>query len=272
MSRRLARALVALIAACIGLGAAPALAQVPPLPVPAVPPEAQPVLEIVAPIVSPQCGNATLVVALAPGVVGSLGAPLPVNILPVLGPAFIICGTVPAPKSSTLLVCAIDDQTLAAIAQITVAAAGIPPPVDTRLVGPLVETTYVIEDNLPPPANTAGLADMAKATLACRSSRDSATPGAAAPAVDAVEPDVDASAFDDLALPDTLADAAPLAADGGGQQLGSAAAPAFRPVVDVGNPGFAYPVVFALPLIVLIVGGYLGFALTRPIAVDDPRA
>jgi hypothetical protein len=39
------------------------------------------------------------------------------------------------------------------------------------------------------------------------------------------------------------------------------------PVVSVGGPGFAYPVVFALPLVLLGLGGYLGWALTRPVLV-----
>jgi hypothetical protein len=36
------------------------------------------------------------------------------------------------------------------------------------------------------------------------------------------------------------------------------------PVLSVGGPGFAYPVVFALPLLLLGLGGYLGWALNRP--------
>ena len=37
------------------------------------------------------------------------------------------------------------------------------------------------------------------------------------------------------------------------------------PVFSVSGPGFAYPVVFALPLVLLGLGGYLGWALTRPV-------
>jgi hypothetical protein len=36
------------------------------------------------------------------------------------------------------------------------------------------------------------------------------------------------------------------------------------PVVSVGGSGFAYPAVFALPLLLLGLGGYLGWALNRP--------
>ena len=37
------------------------------------------------------------------------------------------------------------------------------------------------------------------------------------------------------------------------------------PVFSVSGPGFAYPAVFALPLLLLGLGGYLGWALTRPV-------
>jgi len=37
------------------------------------------------------------------------------------------------------------------------------------------------------------------------------------------------------------------------------------PVVQVSGPGFAYPVILALPLLLLALGGYLGWVLTRPV-------
>ena len=43
-----------------------------------------------------------------------------------------------------------------------------------------------------------------------------------------------------------------------------------RSVVVVGGPGFAYPVVLGLPLLLLCLGGYLGWALTRPVATTGP--
>jgi hypothetical protein len=53
------------------------------------------------------------------------------------------------------------------------------------------------------------------------------------------------------------------------------AAPAASPQLGAastavpGGPGFAYPIVFGLPLVLLALGGYLGRALTRP--VDPPK-
>ena len=40
----------------------------------------------------------------------------------------------------------------------------------------------------------------------------------------------------------------------------------FAPAFVTGGPGFAYPVVMAIPLLLLILGGYLGWALTQPVA------
>ncbi len=271
MTRTRARLAVAALLGLLALaGPASAQTELPPLPLPTVPSEAQPVLEIVAPLASPQCGNATLVVALAPGVIGGAVGPLPLDILPLLGPAFVICGSIPVPEPSSRLVCAVDDQVLAALTQVTVAAAGLAPPVDTRIVGPLAEILVHVQDNLPPPANTAGLAEMAAATLACRAVRNAAPPDDAA-VEEAAAPEPPTDTFsDELALPDLGTDLTVSDEIVGGDAITpSAEAPNLVPVADVGSTGFAYPVVFALPLLLLVIGGYLGRALTQP--VDSPQ-
>jgi hypothetical protein len=43
-----------------------------------------------------------------------------------------------------------------------------------------------------------------------------------------------------------------------------------QPAGFIGGGGFAYPVVFAVPLLLLGLGGYLGWALTRPVTVTGP--
>ena len=107
--------------------AAPARAQVPP--------EAAPVVELVAPIVSPICGNAVLVVVLAPSLVsGQLGTPLPVEIAPVLGPAVAVCGSVPVPGQRFR--CAPDASVRGALDTITGTAAGTPLPSTPASSGP----------------------------------------------------------------------------------------------------------------------------------------
>ena len=41
-----------------------------------------------------------------------------------------------------------------------------------------------------------------------------------------------------------------------------------QPVTVVSGPGFAYPVIMVLPLLIIGLGGYLGWALTRPLATQ----
>jgi hypothetical protein len=271
-SRRLVTAASAFTFA-LALFAAPALAQIepPPLPLPTPPEQLQPVLEVVAPVASPQCGNATLVVAIGPSVVPVPLSTLPINPLPLLGPVFVLCGSVPVPSAKSQLVCAVDDQIVAALNQATVAAAGTPLPVDVRVVGPTVEALFVLQDKLPPPASTAGLAETAKATLACRFVREASTSSVAPPDV-APEVAADTSVVEELALPDlTTGDIFfPLDTPASPELAApTAQTPALRPVVEIGGPGFAYPVVFILPLLLLVIGGYLGWALTQP--VDPPQ-
>jgi hypothetical protein len=78
------------------------------------------------------------------------------------------------------------------------------------------------------------------------------------------EPSFDGdSTFEALPLGDVLTPGPPLAS--AAPIVDQARQPArAAPVVSVGGPGFAYPVVFALPLVLLGLGGYLGWALTRP--------
>ncbi|MGH9185495.1 MAG: hypothetical protein ACRD0U_06750, partial [Acidimicrobiales bacterium] len=117
--RRAAAAVVVLVLGTVLLLAAPARAQVPPIPVPPIPvpplpEELAPVLEIVAPVVSPPCGIAVLVTALAPGLVaGLLGAPLPVELSPLFGPLIVVCAAVPLPEGP--LTCSADETVMTAL-------------------------------------------------------------------------------------------------------------------------------------------------------------
>jgi hypothetical protein len=84
-----------------------------------------------------------------------------------------------------------------------------------------------------------------------------------APAPEPV-PLVDDSGFGALPLSGPIGPGAPLSAAAPIRE--QARQPArVAPVVSVTGPGFAYPVVFALPLVLLGLGGYLGWALTRPV-------
>jgi hypothetical protein len=246
------------------LSAATARAQVP-----APPAQTAPVFEFVAPVVSPVCGNAVLVLALAPGIVsGQLGMPLPVDILPLFAPALVLCGSVPQPPAK--LTCSADDTVGDAVGSAVAAAAGLPLPVETRVVGPLAEETVVIEDKLPPPLDTQGVSDRVVQTLDCRSADVQRDVGPdEEPAAEPAEQPTSIDEFDDFALPDLSLGGDLSSLDGtvdGGNTDGGAQFAAQPVVGATTGPGFAYPVVFALPLVMLVIGGYLGRVLTQPVA------
>jgi hypothetical protein len=252
------RAAGLLLGLLLSLAARPASAQVP-----APPPEAAPVFEVIAPTVSPVCGNALLAIALGPGLVnGQLGGALPINLLlPAFGPVVEICGAVPAPPAR--LTCDADQTVADTINTLAGAAIGSPLPFGVNVFGIAAEQVIVIQDLLPLPANATDVRDQVVATLNCR-----AAPAPADAPPDAVEASTDEvnqpDELTDLALPGLIADL-PTLDTTEPIESGAAAPLPVAPVAEVGGPGFAYPVVFALPLVLLIIGGYLGRALTRPV-------
>jgi hypothetical protein len=252
------------------LRAAPIDPPIPPLPPP--PAELQPVLEVVAPIASAECGNAVVVTVLLPVATGTVPIPggLPVNVLPLLGPAFVVCGAVPQP--ATRLSCSPDQAASDALNQVAAAAAGIPVPADTRVFGPAVQEIYTVQDNLPPPLSTAGLADQISGALTCTAlNAPAAPPVDTAPPAEAAQPPADVSGLvlgDFVGGTSTLGDFASPAGTPSpvAEIIAQSQRPAVQPVAQVSGPGFAYPVILVLPLLLLALGGYLGWALTRPVA------
>lgn len=93
------------------------------------------------------------------------------------------------------------------------------------------------------------------------------------------EPEVTEPSPPDLGTVDTVADLGTIAGPVDTSVALPSATPApiaqiigqsRRPTVPVaevsgGGPGFAYPIVLALPLLLLALGGYLGWVLTRPV-------
>lgn len=255
---RVRAVLAGILVATFLMAAAPARAQVPP--------EAAPVLEVVAPIASPVCGNAILVVVLAPAIIsGQLGGPLPVDIAPVTGPAFAICGSVPVPP--TRLKCSADDQLASTLGTVTGTAAGLPLPIEVRPAGTIVDQLFVLQNELPAPASTAGLAETVAATLTCTQAASDDDSGEDDDP-EATRSDDSDETIDELleALPDipALEDLPPIDSVVESGQLGSSAGPELA-ALGGGAPGFAYPVVFALPLLLLVLGAYLGRMLTRSV-------
>ena len=257
--RRVLCAVAAAVVVGVTCSVAPARAQVP-----APPEEAAPVFELVAPTVSPVCGDAVLVVALAPGLVaGPTGGALPIEVVtPAFGPLFVVCGSVPAPPAR--LSCDADRSLNETANQIAAAIAGTPLPVGVDPVGNAVEQTIVIQDIVSPPSQVKGLLDQAVATLNCK---------AVAAPVEQKEPaeqPAPEETFDDSVLGDELA-LAPLL-DTLTPDVPNASPSPYRPAplpvtpaAQVAGGGFHYPIVFVLPLVLLVLGGYLGRALTQPV-------
>ena len=259
--KRLACALAASAVLGVTCFVAPAAAQVPPPPA-----EATPVFELVAPTVSPVCGNALLVLALAPGLVsGQTGGAVPIEtIAPAFGPLFVVCGAVPAPPAR--LSCDADSSLNATANAAAAAVAGTPLPVGVDPVGSTVEQTIVLQDTVAPPSTVKGALDRVVATLNCKAvTSPTEPPEAATP-----EPAPSDENFDESVLGDELA-LAPLLdrltpnITGGAPALRPGTA-TVRPTAAVGGGGFHDPIVFVLPLVLLVLGGYLGRALTQPVA------
>ena len=244
------------------------LSPVPPPPPP--PQQLQPVLEIIGPVARPECGNALLAMALAPGLVNPY-VPFPASASLLFGPLVVVCGSVPGTVGPQR--CALDNSTYLVLNKVTGTAAGTPPPVETELVAPAGEEVLIVQDKLPPPVSTAGLGDLAVGILTCAPVA-SAVPPRTPPSTNASDaPAVDTP--DNAFLPSTalgsyLDDVMPAAGDASSAPAAATpplATPAVRGVAA--SEGFAYPLVFLLPLVMLSIGGYLGWALTRPVRLPE---
>jgi hypothetical protein len=231
----------------------------PPVPYVTPPPETAPVFELVAPTVYPHCGTASLAVFLA----GSSAAPLAPTLLNATTPLFAICGAVPAPEQQ--LTCLIDLQGQEVINTIA-RQAGAALPLGLHPVGDVVQQTIVLENKLPPPANANNVGGVVASMLVC------AVPaGSDAPRGDFSQDPSDAS------IPPPLAPAFNPPAQAPGflaqppQQLPPVAPGAAPPTQSLVADAVTYAIVWALPLALLVYGGYFGGALTREIAVPRPR-
>ena len=238
--------------------AVPARAQIPPPP-----PETAPVFEVIAPTVSPACGNALLVAVLAPGLIaGQTGGALPIDPSPAIGPLFVVCGAVPAPPAR--LSCDADRSVNETANAIAAGVAGTPLPVGADPFGNIVEQTVVLEDKLPPPANATGVTDQLVAVLNCKAATSVKTPAVPTePSSD--EPYDDSVLGDEYSLAPLFDSLTPDLTTPTTSLVPGQALPA-TPVSTVAGVGFLYPVVFALPLVLLVLGGYLGRSLTQPVA------
>lgn len=265
MSRFFAVALAAIGFALLSL--APAAAQVPPVPplplppLPAPPPEAAPVLEPVAPTAYPTCGTAILATFVARTTVPQAASP----IIQAAQPLVVICGAVPAPPAP--LKCSLDVQAQAAFDTAQAAALGAPTGIILNPEGQIVEEIVLIEDQLPPPADTAGLSDLVISTLLCEPiavPAGNSGDGETSPPPDLGPPPVSPYApFIPIGAP-------PI--DGVvNTQVPPAGTQALPPAQIVGRP-VLYEAIWVLPLALLIFASYFGGALTREIEIAPPAS
>lgn len=260
---------VALTLAMAPTAAAQVAVPVPNIPIPPLPAQADPVLEVLGPIATPQCATATVVGVLAPALVGPSLPTLPVSIntFALFAPVYTICGELPPAGERVRFVCAVDDQVAALASLAGEQSIGTALPLDLRLVGPAVEVVSVIQDKLPQQAADAGLAKLAQDALACRVFGATA-PEAPLPTDDDGD---DEAAFD---IPVAANSGAPLELSEFLDVLDQANVdtPDLSTVTPARNAErfftggpFEYPIVFVLPLLLLAVGAYVGRTLTKPI-------
>lgn len=144
-------------------------AQLPPLP-----PETQPVTEVVSPIAAPACGNAILGATIVAGT-----APPEAREALELATAnvFVLCGSIPIPPMAPTH-CADDDVVATVLALLGGATIGGALPVAPPSAGQVVDAIRILQTRFPVPADDEGLVVSLAAALDCRFAATTAPPGA----------------------------------------------------------------------------------------------
>ncbi|HJT38253.1 MAG TPA: hypothetical protein VJ818_07500 [Actinomycetota bacterium] len=247
----------AFVVLSLALGAHAAGAQVPPLPPipePTLPPQVQPVFELLAPTLYPQCGTAALGMILAGQEAPQLGP----DLFTLGAPIFVVCGSVPRP--GTQLQCLLDAQQQAALAAV-IAQAGAALPLGLHPEGDVVEQTLVVEDQLPAQVKALGAGKAVSSILGC------------APITESTNPQGDYATTPGFQTPSvsgyTLTPSAPTAAIAFPSTVPQRSTAPFATIAPAratpAGEAVRYAVVWLLPLALLSFGGYFGGALTRDV-------
>jgi hypothetical protein len=242
-----------LLALFAALSAAPAQAQID---IPPPPEEAQVVLQVISPIVSPTCANAGLAVVLLPTFFATADVPVPSEVIRAFGPVVTVCGFFPAPTQR--IACPADDVLGSVVAQIAVAVLGQVAPLDVRVAGPAIEVLNEAIGLLS--GDAAPLAASAVSTIGCRELDLTVGGDDGGAALDVPTappgtrpPEIPSGSFSPpvVSAPTSLERSPELAA---------------RPAVT-GGPlaGFDYPAVFAVPVALLALVAFLGWVFARPV-------
>lgn len=240
----------------------PPVPELPPIPAPQPPAQAQPVFELVAPTVFPECGAGALLVFLAGSTLAQQGVQVGGNLYDVTGPVFAVCGAVPRPPAQ--YECLLDAQQDALLNTLEARAAGTTVPLGVHPEGIAVEQAIVVQDKLPPPISTAALGSLAVQFLAC-SPVETGEPESNQYFPPITEPSNEPfSSTPSGYIPATAGTQSRTFAGYGTGAATTPLPPTVRPSTPIGE-GIRYAAIWLLPLGLLAMFGYLGPALTREV-------
>lgn len=227
---------------------------------------AAPVLAVIGPAAGPACGGLGVVALLAPAALKDQAK----LVLPLLGPAFTVCGVVPGTPPNDRYACAFDNQALSLIGAVT-GLAGVPPAVDVRPVGQVLETLGAALDLVLPPAQVDAALDQPSIVLQCTHGPGVDPPLTTPPTSSGATPvpsfgNPSTPSFDGL----PVAPAAPALQAFEAPTTATDSTPA-GVVTPFGRVPFSYAAVFVLPFLALVAGAGIGKAVLLPIPLE-PRS
>jgi hypothetical protein len=230
------------------------------------PPQVQPVLELVSPTVSPLCADSAIAVALIPGALK--GVTLPPALYTLLGPVVVLCGSVPLPHGRYS--CALDAAAVKQLAALSPTVGTLAPVLPAPLATLVQQVAYV--ENQVTPGSPLHLALTIAATIQCVGASappPSSSPSSLVPLRDTSIGVVTPSPAAPLptAIPTAVPTVVPSAPSVPAAPLATLPPQAAAPIAIVSSGGFQYPAVILLPLLLLALVGYLVGAFTRPIPV-----
>lgn len=231
---------------------------------PPVPDAAAPILAVLGPAAGPVCGGLGVVGLLAPAALGEQAA----LILPLLGPAFTLCGVIPGTPNNDRYTCMLDNQGLELIGAVT-GLAGIPPAVDIRPVAQVLETLGAVGDLVLPPAQVDALLEQPSIVLQCTHGVAADPPLITPPTAPGLAP---TPSFNEPSPPSfdllPVAPSAPVL-----RAFESPTATETVPagvLTPFGRVPFSYAAVFVLPFLALLAGAGIGKAVLLPIPLNQP--
>lgn len=253
---------VALLAVVLGLSpGGPRAAEDQPIPLEPL----TPVLYVIGPASAPVCGGVGLVAFLGPGVIGENAS----TVLRLASPVFTLCGAIPPTPIEERYSCPLDAQALEVIGTVT-GLAGVPPAVDLRPVGQLLEELGAAGSVVLTKPRMNELLKQPSVVLQCTQGIPSSPDPTIPPEISEPAPQ-DEMPFDD-SLPPLVAfgddDVLPLPTVGSVTSPRTTGRPA-AVTTPFGRVPFSYASVFVLPFVLLLLMGVVGSSVLRPLDLDQ---